>query len=120
MIACVWIIVVLAQIVGSIVVPIHGTCVPQEGVWYCKELNLTLSFERETSSTYFVDGNIVLCQYENERWTNDIYVTCKKSNNSTFEVGDKVFSGTCVELSDQVLIIREDISREKYVFIRTD
>lgn len=57
---------VLLVIFGSIFVyfgfVIQGTneiveCTPKDGVWYCAELQMQLSFSEQDQSTVIIDGN---------------------------------------------------------------
>ena len=92
---------------------------PEEGVWYCDELQLQLSFEEEVESCVIVDENQKKCMLVNEQYSKILSVYCFKDENEFFDEAEMVFSGERVSLTDEEFVLRTE-DGEKYVFVRID
>lgn len=86
--------------------------VPNEGVWYCEELEATMEFSNgKRVGTIRVDGVLYECVIENERFTNNIDFlepSCKA-----------LFSGECIRADEEELIVTSaQEPGRKYTFVR--
>lgn len=94
--------------------------VPDDGTWYCEELQIQLSFTKERESFAIIDGQTIICVVENDRGSKEVALICQSSNDLGFQVGDVVFCGEYVELSERQYILKDYASRGTYIFKRID
>lgn len=86
--------------------------VPDEGVWYCEELSMTLSREPEIPSTYIIDGKVTaveVCVYYDMHCF-DLVVAQDYSH--------PVFSGDCKIVDGDKMLITDLSDGNRYVFDR--
>ena len=93
---------------------------PEEGIWYCEELQIQLSFEENHDSYMVIDGIQIRCVWENDTNSQDIRVLCQGANTFGYGMGESLFSGRYVELSDDQYVVENRQTREQYTFIRQD
>ncbi|MBQ7344630.1 MAG: hypothetical protein IJW45_01025 [Oscillospiraceae bacterium] len=88
---------------------------PTEGVWYCEENGMQLSFEEDVDSYVTKDGEQVPCSIGIERGSRSIFVDIQDEESGLFEV--PFFEGQQVALSPSILAIRGE-DGTYYVFVR--
>lgn len=91
---------------------------PKEGIWYCKEHQIQISYEPPEYESYvMVENEKVRCEVTRERRDTRMYLFCIEENNAYFEYREEVFSGELIYLDDEKFILRGD-DGTKYVFVR--
>ena len=90
---------------------------PEDGVWYCEELEMQMSYETDVRSYATVDQTRISCCTGNDRGSNWITLSCTESYNPCYDVGEVIFAGEYVSLDDHRLVLRAADGRE-YVFER--
>lgn len=100
---------------------------PSEGVWYCEELQIQLSFNEPTGTfpfeepydCYFmVDGIKTASQWRVDKGSNIIAVTCQDLDCKDCELGESVFTGVFVSSDQNTLCLREYEGTAEYTFER--
>ena len=121
LIYCVITVIVLYLAINlSICILFGGTKVeyiPEKGIWFCEELKLQLSFEEGYDCYYVLDGAKIRCIWENNPGSRVITVLCQDDNTYTYSIGEVIFWGTCIELTEDQFIIEEKESGIPYVFL---
>ena len=92
---------------------------PDEGIWYCEELKIQLSFEDDSSYTV-VNGRSISCTWGNDRGSDVIMVLCQEPNIEEYRLGDTVFWGHYVHLTDDEYIVSDGTTSVEYTFERID
>lgn len=93
---------------------------PTEGVWYCEEYQIQISYEPPEYESYvMVENEKVRCEVTRERRDTRMYLFCIEENNAYFEYREEVFSGELIYLDDEKFILRGD-DGTRYVFVRQD
>ena len=90
---------------------------PEQGVWYCEELHMQLSFEKGYKSYVILDGEAILCACENDRGSKNLLVLCQEPNVKGYEIGDPIFSGRYVDLNNNKYTVKDNDSHELYTFV---
>ena len=90
---------------------------PEDGVWYCEELEMQMSFETDVESYATVEQTRISCCTGYERGSDRITVYCQSFDNPYYKVGEAVFTGEHVSLEERQLVLRADDGRD-YVFER--
>lgn len=93
--------------------------VPKEGVWYCEELQIQISFEENNDTYVTEDGNQIMCTWSHDRNSKHFEVWCIDFNTHFYEYDDVVFSGTFVKLTNDQYILEDEAGKE-YIFLRMD
>lgn len=111
----------LAYVVFVLVAePTYKVWRPEDGVWYCEELQMQLSFEKGQRSYVVLDGTNIVCACENARGSKDILVLCQQNNVRGYEIGDLIFGGRYVDMSDDTFVLRDKESQKIYTFVRIE
>ena len=93
-------------------------CTPQEGEWYCTELQMQLSFSDQGQSTVIIDGNTISCTWENDIGSHDIYVLCQEVDHPSYKLGELLFWFKYVSLDDGTYVVSDHESGELCYFIK--
>ena len=100
--------------------------VPIDGMWYCEELKLQLSFENVYDSFLIVDGKKIPCSYSNEHGTGIIDVSFLDDSFHAFDYDQIFFTGRCDYWDEEKMIVTEWLDTEgnkkgnQYTFVRVD
>jgi len=89
---------------------------PTEGIWYCEELQLQISFDR-SESYIVIDGQKIACDCLNDRGSAWFCVLIQEKND-LYPVGKEVFSARYVQLSEYEFIVSEEHTGKQYVFVK--
>lgn len=99
--------------------PTYTDVTPEKGIWYCEQLQIQLSCEDD--NTYaVVNGKMIRCVWGNDRYSNVIGVECQESGIEEYRLGETVFWGYFVSLTDSEYVIRDAKSGVEYTFDRID
>lgn len=90
---------------------------PGEGIWYCDELQIQLSFENHETSYIVVDGVEIACAVGNDRGSKQIVISCQELNSEHFCLDEVILAAWHVELTDNCWIMQDD-SGQQYIFKR--
>ena len=95
-------------------------CIPEGGTWYCSELKIQLAFDKGNETYAILNGRKVHCIWENDLGSAYISVLCQEHNIPDYEIGEAIFSGKFVELSDCVYTLEDTTSGTVYLFVKID
>ena len=94
---------------------------PQEGTWYCSELNVHLVFDEQyqvvKNSYAVIDNTEIICQLDGDYNTPYIYLKVRQSVGD-YSVGDLLYWWSVVEMSDDQMILEDHDSGEQFIFKR--
>ncbi len=114
--------VIVAYVIATVIIFIGMThytqWMPTEGVWYCDELEISLSFDDNIMSSAIVDGQKIVCAVDNMRGSDVVSLSCQDRNTSSISLGEDVFVGEYVDLEDDRLVLREYGTENIYTFLR--
>jgi len=90
---------------------------PEDGVWYCEELQIQLSFEEDVDSYVIVNGERKKCSWCNEQYSRILWVDFDEDDDGYLD--DFYFSGERVSLDDgdDEFVLRTE-EGEEFVFVR--
>ena len=89
---------------------------PEDGTWYCAELNIYLNFGRKAISKAIIAGEEIDCIACFLQDSSDITVERIDDDNNT----DVIFTGKFVSLKNNKLVLRHRQTQVEYTFIRID
>ena len=93
---------------------------PTEGVWYCKEHQIQISYEPPEYECYVtVDGEQVKCEGARKKGKSKLILRCAETDSPHFDYKEKVFVGDMVSSNDEKFILRGD-DGTRYVFVRRE
>lgn len=92
--------------------------VPEEGVWYCDDLGIQLSFSRGDETYAIIDGRKVQCACINDRGAADFSVLVQQRDVLNYDIGESVFWGKYISLSENEFVVEDCRTGARYVFIR--
>lgn len=93
--------------------------IPENGVFYCEELKITVDFDTPNCFTV-VDGEEIHCAFGNDRGSRFVSVSNQDSTTKQYALGDKVFAGECVFFDEDTMVILEEWTQIEYTFKRID
>ena len=91
---------------------------PDNGVWYCEEYQIQISFESGTHSYVTIDGEPIRCTTGNDRGSRWLYLCCDERRNEHYMRGESVFGGELVYLDEETLVLEDERGIE-YRFVRS-
>lgn len=106
---------------------------PNEGTWYCAELQSQFSVDRgngfvpkddvnavdESENYVIVDGDRIAALLSNDRGSIQVYIICQESDNPHYKLGDIIYSLEFVDLSNTEYILKDEAGKI-YTFLRVD
>lgn len=90
---------------------------PQEGVWYCEELQIQLSYEDDARTYITENGNRILGICGTDRGSKLIGILCQSTHAGHY-VGEQLFLAEIISLDDHALVLYDKDSKQQYVFQR--
>ena len=110
-------------IILSIVLAFLSACSPDqyeptEGVWYCEELNIQLSYEPDEISYMVIDGETVLCACGSDKGIDRILLCCQQEGHGAFYMGELLFEAQIIGLSESQMLECVDTLDTQYCFER--
>lgn len=92
---------------------------PQEGDWFCEELQIQISFD--DGESYFVyDGEKIQCDCINDRGSKSFFVISQAFDIDDLPVGTELFSAEYVELTDSIFTVKEESTGIEYIFVKVN
>ena len=88
---------------------------PDSGVWYCEELDITLNFDKGIGSVPY-GGLQMKGIIENDRGSDVFSVLNQDWENQHFFLGESMFAGTCIRFDEETMEVQKFRSEERYVF----
>lgn len=104
----------------STVGPTDKEYVPSDGIWYCEANQMTLSFNPDSYSYIMEDGERKNCVVSNNHFSDYVSVLYSMETATGNMLGDKIFDGKHIQLTESEFILKDCESGEIYVFIRID
>ena len=92
---------------------------PQEGVWYCEELQIQLSYEDDAATYITENGDRIFGICGTDRGSKLIGILCQSTHGGHY-VGEELFSAEIASLDDDTLVLYAEDSGQAYVFQRID
>lgn len=116
---------ILVMIIILQIVTLCAGCVPdqyepEEGVWYCDELQIQLSYEAHTQSYIIQNDEKILCACGSDRGVKYIQVFCQERNHPDYELGELIFLAEIISLDEMQLIVYDEQTEKQYIFYKID
>jgi hypothetical protein len=92
--------------------------VPKDGVWYCDELQMQLSFSTQYNCSVVVDGKELQCILSMEIGSSQLRLLYHETGYHAYKHGDALFEGDSVSLSEDIYVVKDLDSGEIYSFHR--
>ncbi len=90
---------------------------PQEGIWYCEDLGIQITFDDSGQAFAMVNGEKISCACGIVRGSKDIHIISQQPDHPLFPLGEFIFSGEQVKLHDDQLVVQDDHGNQ-YTFTR--
>ena len=110
-------ILLVAGIILILCVETDDPYIPTEGIWFCEELQLQVSFESNQRSFKLAGENKIICTWEHDKNSRYISIVCLEEKNAMYTFGDVVFCGEYVALDKQQYVLSDDTGKT-YTFLR--
>ena len=95
---------------------------PNEGTWYCAELQAQFSVDRrdgfvskddvnavdESENYVIVDGDRIASLLSNDRGSTKVYIICQEPDNLHYGLGEIIYSFEFVNLSDAEYTLKDE------------
>lgn len=110
-------------IICSILLPFLSACSPDqyeptEGVWYCEELNIQLSYESDEITYMVIDGELVVCACGSDKGVDRILLCCQQEGHRDFYLGELLFEAQIIALRESELLVYVDTLDTQFSFER--
>ena len=91
---------------------------PDEGKWYCKELEMQLDFSSDGDCFIVQNGEKIRCAFVNHRGSDFLSVGCQEYDSVYFALGEEILSVKLINLNVSELIVEDTDSGKTYTFLR--
>ena len=91
---------------------------PEDGQWYCKELQIQLSFDDLGACYYRVGEEVIACACGSDPGSRWLSVGCQETDSAYFELGEEVFGAEFVSLDGEKLVVFDPKTETEYIFYR--
>lgn len=91
---------------------------PTQGVWFCDELSIQLSYEEDDESFIIEDGNKIICACGSDRGSRRIEVSCQDNSTRDYYMGELVFSAEILSLEGNELNVYHKETEREYIFLK--
>ena len=99
-------------------VPYHNDeYFPKEGAWYCDELQMQISFDKNNESFYFIDNTKIPISAHIDRDVNILMISCGQPDCTYCEYRSFVATLKFVELSETQLVLEDCSAIPEVVYI---
>lgn len=126
----VWLILLL--IVFGLSACTHKQVCPEDGVWYCEELQAQfyMNWEDdfaddefpiadETVTYVIVNGDRIAAGCGYYKWSEVVSIYCLEQNHPVYDFGEDIYSMECVRLTDTEYVLKDLKDEGKYyTFVR--
>lgn len=93
---------------------------PDEGEWYCEELQMQLSFDSEGECFYIYKNEVIECGCGSDKGSTWLSVGCQDKDSQYFILGEEVFGAEFVSLEQDVLVVYSETGGRNYTFYRVE
>lgn len=91
---------------------------PDEGKWYCEELEMQLAFGNDDDCFVIRNGRKMKCACGSDRGSNYLSVGCQEFGCEYCYLGEEIFGATFVSLDETMLVVKDVNNGKEYVFTR--
>lgn len=91
---------------------------PSDGIWYCDELSIQLSYEKGEESFVIFDDEKIVCACVTDPGSDILAVLSQDPDTAQYTLGETVFSGRILHLDSEALIVQDETSGAEYTFNR--
>ena len=112
------IVVLLATLFGCKNTLFNRCIYPEDGIWYCDELQLSLNFGFNQISIANIDGEEIKC--EANHMGDSLNITVVRLYDESTPENRVLFPGEYVSLKDNKLVLRHRDTKVEYTFVRIE
>lgn len=94
------------------------TNLPDDGEWYCSELEMQLDFGGNGECFIEKDGKKIQCVWENDIGSNCLSVFCQEINCEYCSWGKEILVATIISRDDTKLVLEDSHKESKYLFVK--
>lgn len=111
-------IILIALLVKVCLAFIYVDHLPDEGQWWCEELQLMLCFDKGVYGYYVENGQKIPCHWSGEFRSNSIYVRHFIEEGEPYLYHEPyIFSGYSIRCRDGRMTVEEHDTNAKYTFV---
>ena len=92
---------------------------PEEGIWFCEELQIQLEYPEE-HAFIIEDGERIQCCCGSDRGMKEIQVYCDEWEHPKYHHDELLFRAEIKKLTDATMIVSDLLTEQEYIFVRTD
>lgn len=92
---------------------------PDSGEWYCKELEMQLTFGSSGDCYVMRNGEKIKCACGTDKGSSYLSVCCQEPNCNYCYLGEEIFGASFVSLNEDVLVVKSNDGIE-YLFLQLD
>jgi len=93
---------------------------PEEGVWFCEELQIQISYEKNANTFLIENGEKINCACGSDRGVKELQVYCQEWDHPTYRLDEMIFCADIKKLTDKTLTVFDPLAKQEYIFIRID
>lgn len=93
---------------------------PEDGIWYCAELQIQLSYEQDVEGFIVKNGEKILTTCGSDQGVKKVFVLCSQEKHPDYPWGELMFSAEIISLDEESLVVYDEQTDKSYIFMRID
>lgn len=93
---------------------------PENGVWYCEELQIQLSYDVGKECFIVINGEKIAAACGSDRGVNRLVVSSQQANHPDYYMGETIYEAEIISLNEQEFVVYDEQAQREFVFYRVE
>ena len=93
---------------------------PEDGIWYCEELEMQLSYDKDGQSYVVENGEKIICACGSDKGVPYLFVSIQEVHHSSYSLGEEIFCAKIISVSETEFVVYDENNERQYIFSRID
>lgn len=93
---------------------------PEDGVWYCEDLQIQLSYDVGKECYAIIDGEKITAACGSDRGVKRLYVSSQQKDHPKYYLGKTIFAAEIISLNETEFVVYDEQAQREYIFYRIE
>lgn len=93
---------------------------PENGVWYCEDLQIQLSYDIGKECYAIIDGEKIKTACGSDRGVNRLCVSNQQKGHPKYYMGETIFVAEIISLNETEFVVYDEQAQREFVFYRVE
>ena len=91
---------------------------PENGVWYCDELQIQLSYDVGKECYAIINGEKIKAACGSDRGVSRLCVSIQQEDHPEYNMGETFFEAEIINLNEHEFVVYDEQTQREYIFYR--